>query len=162
MSPSKAFPHRPPSPVHEYSGPSKVIPVVDLSSDEEDIFPNIMRDVEFTHRLFGELNHELLGHQVTAMSSSSVTPMRKRCVRRSPPVLMPKPLHLLLGTPWPHPSPSLTPKMRLMECMMVVVMVEKRPVVLSLPRQEGYLQEAGAEEFETGNGIVLLATHILL
>jgi hypothetical protein len=52
--------------------------------------------------------------------------------------------------------------MRLMECKMVVVMVEKRPVVLSLPCQEGYLQEVGAEEFETGNGIVLLATHILL
>jgi hypothetical protein len=32
--------------------------VVDLSFDEEEIIPDIMRDEEFTWRLFGELNYE--------------------------------------------------------------------------------------------------------
>jgi hypothetical protein len=45
---------------------------------------------------------------------------------------------------------------------MIVVTVETRPIVIRPPRQEGYLQEAGVEEFKTDNGIVLLATHILL
>jgi hypothetical protein len=52
--------------------------------------------------------------------------------------------------------------MCLMGCKMIIVTMETRPVVLRLPRQEGYLQEAGIEEFEAGNDIVLLATHILL
>jgi hypothetical protein len=39
---------------------------------------------------------------------------------------------------------------------MIIVMVEMRPVVLRLPPQKGCLQEANVEEFETGNGIVLL------
>jgi hypothetical protein len=38
-----------------------VIPVVDLSFDEEEIFPDIMWAEEIARRLFGELNHELLG-----------------------------------------------------------------------------------------------------
>jgi hypothetical protein len=38
-----------------------MILVVDLSSDEEKIFPDITRDEEFARRLFGELNRELLG-----------------------------------------------------------------------------------------------------
>jgi hypothetical protein len=35
--------------------------VVDLSSDEEDIFPDISRDEEFIRKLFGDLNYGLLG-----------------------------------------------------------------------------------------------------
>jgi hypothetical protein len=48
-----------------------------------------------------------------------------------------------------------------MGCKIIIVM-EMRLVVLRLPRQEGYLQEAGAKELETGNDIVQLAPHILL
>jgi hypothetical protein len=38
-------------------------PVVDLSSssDEEDLIPNTLRDEEFARRLFGDLNHYILG-----------------------------------------------------------------------------------------------------
>jgi hypothetical protein len=39
---------------------------------------------------------------------------------------------------------------------MIVVKVETRPVVVRLSCQQGCLQEAGAKEFEIGNGIVLL------
>jgi hypothetical protein len=35
--------------------------VVDLSSDEEDLFLDSLRDEEFTMKLFGNLNHALLG-----------------------------------------------------------------------------------------------------
>jgi hypothetical protein len=35
--------------------------VVDLSSNEEDIFPETSRDEEFTRKLLGGLNHGLLG-----------------------------------------------------------------------------------------------------
>jgi hypothetical protein len=38
-----------------------MIPVVDHSFDEEEIFPDTTQDEEFTRRLFGELNRELLG-----------------------------------------------------------------------------------------------------
>jgi hypothetical protein len=37
------------------------IPIVDLSLDEEDIFPDTLRDEDFAWRLFGDLNHGLLG-----------------------------------------------------------------------------------------------------
>jgi hypothetical protein len=47
--------------VFEHGGPSKSIPVVDLSSDEEDIFPDTSQDEEFAKKLFGDLNRELLG-----------------------------------------------------------------------------------------------------
>jgi hypothetical protein len=50
----------PPSPVCEHGEPSKTIPVVDLSSIEEEIFPGTTRDEEFTRRLFSELNREVL------------------------------------------------------------------------------------------------------
>jgi hypothetical protein len=53
---------RPPSPVCEHGGPSEEIPVVELSSDEEEnALPNTSRDEEFIQRLFGDLNHGLLG-----------------------------------------------------------------------------------------------------
>jgi hypothetical protein len=35
--------------------------VVDLSCDEEDLFPDTSRDEEFTRKLFGDLNCDLLG-----------------------------------------------------------------------------------------------------
>jgi hypothetical protein len=61
VSPPKASLRRPPLPVHEHDGPSEIIPLVDLSSDEDEIFPDTTRDEEFAQRPFGELNCELLG-----------------------------------------------------------------------------------------------------
>jgi hypothetical protein len=61
VSPLEGSPHRPPSPVREHDRPSETIPVVDLSSDEEEILPDTMGDEEFARRLFGELNREVLG-----------------------------------------------------------------------------------------------------
>jgi hypothetical protein len=40
---------------------SKRILVVDLSLDEEDLFPDTSWDEEFVTKLFGDLNHRLLG-----------------------------------------------------------------------------------------------------
>jgi hypothetical protein len=62
-SPLEVSSHRPFSPVFEQGGPSGKAPVIDLSSssDEEDSFANTSRDFEFAHRLYGELNRDLLG-----------------------------------------------------------------------------------------------------
>jgi hypothetical protein len=49
------------SPVFEQGGPSEKILVVDLSSYEENLIPDTPRDEEFTKRLFGNLNREILG-----------------------------------------------------------------------------------------------------
>jgi hypothetical protein len=47
---------------------------VDLSLDEEEIFPDTLRDDDFATRLFGDLNHGLLGPpsdgKVTIISDS--------------------------------------------------------------------------------------------
>jgi hypothetical protein len=45
----------------EHGGPSEEIPVVDLSSDEEDGLPDTSWDEEFAWRLFDDLNCGLLG-----------------------------------------------------------------------------------------------------
>jgi hypothetical protein len=44
----------------EQGGPSEKVPVVDLSSssDEECLIPDILRDGEFTKKLFGNLNRD--------------------------------------------------------------------------------------------------------
>jgi hypothetical protein len=60
VSPLDGPPRRPPSLVREHGGPSKTIPVVDLSFDEEEIFIDTTWDQEFARRLFSELNRELL------------------------------------------------------------------------------------------------------
>jgi hypothetical protein len=39
--------HRPPSPLREHGGPYEVIPVVDLSFNEEEGLPDITQDEEF-------------------------------------------------------------------------------------------------------------------
>jgi hypothetical protein len=61
VSPSEVSSHRHYSLVFEQGGPSEKIPVVDLSSssDEEDLIPYTSWD-EFTKRLFGDLNREVL------------------------------------------------------------------------------------------------------
>ena len=64
-------------------------PVVDLSSSshEGDLIVDVSRDKAFARRIFGDLNHDVLGSP--GDSSSSVTPMKKkrRCVRRRLPAL---------------------------------------------------------------------------
>jgi hypothetical protein len=49
--------------VFEQGGPSEKAPVIDLSSssDEEDFIADTSHDFEFTQRLYGELNRDLLG-----------------------------------------------------------------------------------------------------
>jgi hypothetical protein len=62
VSPPDVSSHRAPSPVRDHGGPSEEIPVVDLSSDdEENALPNISWDEEFAQRLFGNLNCGVLG-----------------------------------------------------------------------------------------------------
>jgi hypothetical protein len=47
--------------VYERDGPSEWISVVDLSSEEEDAYPDTSRDEELTKQLFDDLNYGLLG-----------------------------------------------------------------------------------------------------
>jgi hypothetical protein len=62
VSPLDVSSRRPPSPVREHGGPSKEIPMVNLSSDEEEnTLPDTSRDEEFTQRLFVNINRGLLG-----------------------------------------------------------------------------------------------------
>jgi hypothetical protein len=49
------------SPIFEHGGSSERIPVVDLSSNKEDLFLNTTWDEEFTRKLFNDLNRGLLG-----------------------------------------------------------------------------------------------------
>jgi hypothetical protein len=62
-SPSEVSSHRPHSPVFEQGSPSKDISVIELSSssDEEDFIADVARDFEFAQKVFGELNHDVLG-----------------------------------------------------------------------------------------------------
>jgi hypothetical protein len=57
----------------EQGGPSEKVPVVDLSSssDEECLISDTLRNDEFTKRLFGDLNCDVLGPPGDARSSSS-------------------------------------------------------------------------------------------
>jgi hypothetical protein len=78
--------------VEEYSGPSEEIPVVDLSSNEEDGLPDTLWDEEFTEDFLTTSTAGFLGHP---MMITVATPMKnRRCVRRTPP--MSKLLHLLM------------------------------------------------------------------
>jgi hypothetical protein len=47
VSPPDVSSHRPPSPLREHGGPYEVIPVVDLSFNEEEGLPDITQDEEF-------------------------------------------------------------------------------------------------------------------
>jgi hypothetical protein len=60
-SPLEVFSYSPCSCIFEQGRPSERILVVDLSSDEEDLIPDTSWDEEFTKRLFGDPNCELLG-----------------------------------------------------------------------------------------------------
>jgi hypothetical protein len=60
-SPLKVSSRHPRSSIFEQGGPSERIPVVDLSSNEEDLITDTSRDEELTGKLFGDLNRGLLG-----------------------------------------------------------------------------------------------------
>jgi hypothetical protein len=47
--------------LYEHGEPYEGIPVVDLSLEEEDAFPDTSRDDEIAQKLFGDLNRGLLG-----------------------------------------------------------------------------------------------------
>jgi hypothetical protein len=61
-SPPEVSSCHPPSLVFEQGGSSRKAPLVDLSlsSDEEGLILDISRDDEFSRRLFGDLNHDVL------------------------------------------------------------------------------------------------------
>jgi hypothetical protein len=77
------------SPVFKQDGPFEKAPMVDLSSflDEEGLIPGTSRD-EFTRRLFGDLNRDVLGPS----GDSKVIILSRRCARRMS--SMPKLRHL--------------------------------------------------------------------
>jgi hypothetical protein len=62
-SPSEVSSHRPLSPVSDQRSHSGKAPVIDpsSSSNQEDLFADTSRDFEFTQRLYGKLNRNLLG-----------------------------------------------------------------------------------------------------
>jgi hypothetical protein len=62
-SPSEISSRHSCSSVFEQGGPFEKVPVVDLSSssDEEGLISHTSRDEEFTKRLFGDLNRDVLG-----------------------------------------------------------------------------------------------------
>jgi hypothetical protein len=46
--------------MYEHGEPSKGFPMVDLSSEEEEATSDTSWEEEITHKLFGDLNHDLL------------------------------------------------------------------------------------------------------
>jgi hypothetical protein len=74
-SPSEVSSRRLHSSVFEQGGPSERIPMVDPSSDKEDLILDTSRDEEFAKILFGDLSHKLLGPpsdgKVTILSDSN-------------------------------------------------------------------------------------------
>jgi hypothetical protein len=122
--------------------------MIDLSSssDEVDLIAATSHDFEFAQMLFGELNRVVLGPPVMARSSSSATPMKRRCARRR--LLTPKMRLLLLQPTLPQPPP-LTATMPLRGQKTIIVMIRApirwlavmtaavvMPVSLRLSRQE--------------------------
>jgi hypothetical protein len=55
------LPQGPPSPIYEHEEPSKGFPVVNLSSEEEDVVLNTSQDDDITCMQFDDLNCGLLG-----------------------------------------------------------------------------------------------------
>jgi hypothetical protein len=120
-SPSEISSCHPYSSLFEQGGSGKA-PVINLSSfsDEEDLIADTSHDFEFAQRLYGELNCAVLGRLVTTRSSSLVTPMKRRCMRRRLPTQ--KMRLLLLQSTLPRPPPP-TPMMPLRGQKMIIVMI---------------------------------------
>jgi hypothetical protein len=92
-----------------------------LSLNEENVIADTSHDAEFTRKLFGDLNRDILGRLVTARSSSSTTPMKKRrrrMRRRSAPNSR---LVLLLSTQCQLPLPLLSMPLRGQKIIIVMI-----------------------------------------
>jgi hypothetical protein len=155
-------------PTYEQGGPSERIPVVDLSSDEEDIFPDISRDEEFIRKLFGDLNYGLLGppgdgNVIILINSDEEKEVREEDTadtEAAPPSA--------INSPAPTVSTANADdaldgvKMIVMAvappigCKMIVVMVGTKLVHLRLPHQKGCLQEVCSKEFKNNDDFALL------
>jgi hypothetical protein len=103
---------------------------ISLSSDDENFIADTSHDTQFTKKLFGDLNRDILDRLVTARSLSSMTPMKKkrRRMRRRP--TPNSRLLLLLSTRRQLPLSLLM--MLLPEQKMIIVMIKspiRRPTV---------------------------------
>jgi hypothetical protein len=123
--------------------------MIDLSSssDEENVIVDTSCDAELAKNFFGDLNRDILGHLVTARSSSSMILMMKprHWWRRLPAST----LRQLLLPPTRHQVLPLAPMMLLQGRRSVIVMIrgpirrlmvatvaDVEPTSLSLLRQE--------------------------
>jgi hypothetical protein len=130
------------SPTYEHGGPSERILVVDLSSDEEDMFPDTSRDEEFARKLFDDLNCGLLGpsDNSNAIVLNDSDEEKEVCEEDAADAEAAPPS---VGN-FPGPTISApTTLRRPIRGQMIVMMVEMRPVSLRLPRQKGCLQGGG-------------------
>jgi hypothetical protein len=137
--------------VFEQGNPFEKVPVVDLSpsSDEEGLISNTSRDEEFTKRLFGDLNHNVLGPpdngNIIILSDSD----EEEEVREEDAANVEAVPSSTAGVPASMPPPPMP--MRISRgCKMIIVMIlrlikrqvmvavaETRLVRLRLPQQGG-------------------------
>jgi hypothetical protein len=153
---------------YEHDDPSKGFSVEDISSGEDDALPDTSRDEEIARKLFGDLNHELVGlpgdgnviilsnsdeegevHEgdatdAEAMPSSAIN-SPALTVSAVDDADAPKGV-LVIGMAVAPP----------IECKMMVVTVGMMPVCLRLLCQLGCLQEVCTEEFKNNNDLALL------
>jgi hypothetical protein len=159
-SPSEISSCRPCSPVFEQGGTSKKAPVVDLSSssDVEGLIPDTSHDEEFTRRIFGDINCDVLrllsdGNIIILSDSNEEEEVREEDVVDA------KVAPSSATSSRPHLPSSLTPMKIPRGCKTIIVMVlpligkeamaattETRLVHLRLPRQGGACREACFKE----------------
>jgi hypothetical protein len=155
-SPSEISSCRPCSPVFEQGGTSKKAPVVDLSSssDVEGLIPDTSHDEEFTRRIFGDINCDVLrllsdGNIIILSDSNEEEEVREEDDVDA------KAAPSSATSSQPHLPSSLTPMKIPRGCKTIIVMVlpligkeamaattETRLVHLRLPRQGGACREA--------------------
>jgi hypothetical protein len=147
QSPPKTSSRRLCLPPCEQGGPSEPVPNADLasSSGEEDSVADTSRDEELTRKLFGDLNHDIIGppgdgkiivlsdsddedetHEDATVNAEAAPPSAANSVD-SPP------LHLM---PTKHP----------MGCQMIMLTMGTKPVCLRLPRQDNAYRETCFKE----------------
>jgi hypothetical protein len=134
--------------------------VIDLSSssEEEEFFADTSWDEDFTRRLSGDLNHDILEPPVMARLSSLATLTNRRsCVRRPPPMTL-LCLLLLRSLRLHLPSPPMLMKTHGKSNMIIVMILlligtwakavaaETKPAHHRLPCQEWCLVQACFKE----------------
>jgi hypothetical protein len=124
--------------MYEHGEPSEGFPMVDLSSEEEEATSDTSWEEEITHKLFGDLNHDLLrppgDDNVIIISDSK----EEEDVREDDDV----DAEVAPSSTWNsllHPPPLLIPMTHPMGCKMIVVMVGPEPICLRLSHQKGCL-----------------------